>query len=81
MVRNSPRNAATPIMADEVKAAMGMAARGHNVHGVGDQPVEVVVGNISRVRPCAGRIAALARRYRPISRRRQGGQLRPPHME
>jgi hypothetical protein len=68
-------------VADEMEAPIGVAARGDQVDGIGNQPIELIVLGVGRIGPGAGRIAALARRHHPVSGRRQGGHLRAPHMQ
>ena len=68
-------------MTNEMKPARIVSAGGRDIHGVGDQFVELIVGEVASIRPGAGRIAALARCNRPLARRRQTGQLRSPRVE
>src|SRR5580698_4790962 len=59
-VGDTPGNAAAPIMADEMKAAVRVSACRRDGHGVGDQFVDLVVRDIGGVGPGVRRIAALA---------------------
>ena len=80
-VGDAPGDAAAPIMPDQMKAAIGAAARGRDVHGVGKQVVELIVRAVARVGPRARRVAALARRHRAIAGGGQRRQLCAPHVE
>jgi hypothetical protein len=63
-----------------VKARLAITRCGHDRHRVVHQALDVVVGDVARIRPRARRIAALARRNGAIARRRKGGYLRAPAM-
>src|SRR5205814_8959702 len=63
-----PGDAAAPIMAGEMKAAVGMAAGGYDRHRVVHQAVDMIIGGVADVRPRAGRVTALARGDRAITR-------------
>jgi len=67
-------------MADQMEAALAVAAGGCDRHRVVHQPLDIVIRGIARVRPRAGRIAALARRHRAIAGIGQRFQLRAPAM-
>ena len=63
-----------------MKARLAITRCGHDRHRVVHQALDVVVGDVARIRPRARRIAALARRNGAIARRRKGGYLRAPAM-
>jgi hypothetical protein len=73
-----PGDAAAPVMADEMEAGLTIAAGGNDGHRVVHQAIDVIVRRVVRVGPCAGRIAALARRHRAIAGGGEGGHLRAP---
>ena len=77
-IRERPRDAAAPIMADEMEAAVAIAAGGDNRHRVVHQAVDVIVRGVAGGRARSRRIAALARRNRAIARGGEGGHLRAP---
>ena len=66
-----PGDAAAPVVADEMKAAVAVAAGRDDRHRIVHQPVDVIIRGVAGVRPRARRIAALARRHRAIARGRQ----------
>ena len=79
-VGDAPRDAAAPVVADEMEALSGQS-RCCDLHRVIDQPVEDIVVGVRRIGPRARRIAALARRNRAIAGTRQRRDLRIPVME
>ena len=75
-----PGDAAAPIVADQMKARVAVAAGRDDRHRVVHQAVDVIIGGVRDVGPRARRIAALARRHRAIARVRQRRHLRAPAM-
>src|ERR1043165_5739637 len=75
----APRGAAAPVVADEMEAREPELRR--DLHRVVDQPVEDIVVGVRRIGPRAGRIAALAWRYRAIAGVGQRHDLMIPMME
>jgi hypothetical protein len=67
-------------VADEMKAAIAIAASCHDRHRIVRQAVDMIIGGIARVRPRARRIAALTRRHRAIARARKCCHLCAPAM-
>ena len=80
-IGDAPGDATAPVVADQMKAPACLSASHGNIHGVVDELVEFVVRGVGGVRPRAGRIAALVRRYRAIPRRRKRRDLRSPCVE
>lgn len=68
-------------MPDEMEAAICVAARRRDIRRVLDQPVEVKVHRVGRVRSCGRRIAALARRNGAVSGLRERHDLPVPSVE
>ena len=77
-VGQRPADAAAPVVPGEMKAAVAMARGRHDRHRIVHQAVDVIIRGLSRIRPRARRIAALARRDRAIAGRRQRLDLRLP---
>ncbi len=79
-VGDAPGDAAAPIVAHEMKARLAIARGGCDRHGVVHQAVDQVMRKLTRIRPGARRIAALARRYGAIAHVAESRDLRAPAM-
>jgi hypothetical protein len=80
-VRHTPRDAAAPVVPDQMKAPPAGAARLHDRNYVGDQSIEVIVRGLTRIGPRGRRIAALARRNRAETGLRQRRELPAPRVQ
>src|SRR6516164_6617332 len=62
-VSDSPGDAGAPVVADEVKTPIRIAAGRDQAERIRKEPVEAIARSIPSIGPRAGRIAALARRH------------------
>ena len=77
-VGDAPGDAAAPVVAGEMKTRLAIARGRHDRHRVVHQAVDQIVRKLARIRPGAGRIAALARRNGAIAHVAEAGDLRAP---
>ena len=75
-----PGNAAAPVVADQMEAAIAVAAGRNDRHRIVHQAFDMIIRGVIGVRPRAGRIAALARSHRAIAGGGEGGHLCAPAM-
>jgi hypothetical protein len=79
-VGDAPGDAAAPVVANEMKARFAIARGRYDRHGVVHQAVDQIVRKLTRIRPGARRITALARRNGAIAHVAEAGDLRTPTM-
>ena len=79
-VGDAPGDAAAPVVAHEMKARLAIARGRRDRHGVVHQAVDQIVRKLTRIRPGARRIAALARRNGAIAHVAESRDLRAPAM-
>src|SRR5437660_12356380 len=80
-VCDAPRDAAAPVVANEMKARLAIARGRHDRHGVVHQAVDQIVRKLTRIRPRARRIATLARCNGAIAHVAEASELRAPAMQ
>ena len=79
-VGQRPGDAAAPVVAGEMEAAVGITRGRHDRHRIFHQPIDEIIGGIVWIRPRARRVAALAWCHGAIAGRGQRFHLRVPAM-